>query len=327
VYFGVQNFHDANGDPSRNGRNSIQAALATRGAHLLAYNLETDQIEDLSAREPDGVFFPGRGIIALAAVPNTDLLACQTIPHGDIMFYDTKKSEVSAKVPGVEKELGMWVGRDIIASPNGRVFQAYLPESLLLPGNDDRGAAYVIDASTFVRQEEPIAANLNKSLWNGSAISKDYRKVYLVTQSGILSRLDWENSTIEELGSILPEDERAEADYEGVSLSASRIFGMAMSADERYLYAITVRRGPRGGGQSERTGVPARSRRGGMFGLLRYDLATGEAKRSAMIPEEMRAGWALGSNLVDSEGSIYFQYHSMQPGDDFGLIHIGLDGE
>ncbi len=100
VLIGTQGFHDAAGGMTNP---NMIAALATRGAHIVGYDVESDELLDLSANQPGGVFYSGRGFLELAAVPDTNLLAALTVPHGDMLLFDVSKEEGSSQSENGER--------------------------------------------------------------------------------------------------------------------------------------------------------------------------------------------------------------------------------
>lgn len=376
VFFGVQGFHDALGNPG--DRRMIEAENA-RGAHLFAYDIDADKIVDLSASQEDGVFFPSAGFLNLAKVDDR-ILVVQTIPQGHMMLYDTLTDEVKAKIPGIEAELGRYVSREIAPAPNGKIYFSYATAGLEnLHNYDGTNHVYWYDTKTGETSEEPCYKMNDPALWAGRAVSKDGTQTYFVQQHrGNLWKLDYENDRLELIGNLIPEDERETTVVDGYAYGPAEFFGLVMSKDEKSLYGVTVRRrrpateasegmrtadgtiddapstataGRRGGRRGMRAQgddpatMPARGRQGArggggggdmtagyssgnvMFGLAQFDIATGETRRVARVPEGLNRGYALGSRLCDSDGSIFFETHTMRAGAPFGFLRVDFEDQ
>lgn len=356
VYIGTQGFHDAKG--ALDGQ-QMKYSIGARGAHLFSYDPQTDELKALDADQPNGVFYPSAGFIALAPMPGTDLLVAQTVPYGELMFYNTLTNEVEWKVRGLPWEFGRYVAREIIPTKNGKVYKAYTLDDQNPPGNDGMGHMYVYDYNAKEHTSlEPVM--VSRDLWNGQTRTRDGDEIYVVTQLGELARVHPDRpdeEALEILGSMFTDDDNSrtvEGEYE--LGPPARVFGLTLSADEKKLYAIITRekRIPgqeddfeayrqmveeanrlreaareRGEEEPDITPVPPPTRRGGgrfAYALNEFDLETNTLRQAARIPDEISQGWVLGSNCRDDEtGSLFFVAHSMREPADCAFFRVDFE--
>lgn len=299
IYIGTMGFHDAAGP--RTG-NYMQFALNSRGAHLMAYDPKTDRIEDLSAGEPDGVFFPGRGFMCLEAIPDRGLIAALTVPHGDLLLYDPATGRRAATVPGVPEEFGRHVTRVVVPAPNGKVYYMY---GGVKPG-DGIGHMYTYNIDSGKRSDKAI--HIGPHNWNCMQQTSHDGAIYLTTQLADVYLLDPETDSVERIGRLYPEEDNRVAIEGQYKFMPPRVLGMSLSADGTAIYTVPTRKRidlmkevPKG--DKERGPQMA-------YGLCRFDLKTRVATRVADVPASSGAmGVVSGTGIRDSKGAIYFGRH------------------
>lgn len=309
LYIGTMGFHDA----SNNSPGQMKIAENSHGAHLMAYNPETDKIEDCGRNEPDGVFFPKRGFMCLTPVPEENLIVGFTVPGGDLLLYDTIKEETRAKVTGPADEFGRYVTREVVSAPNGKLYYMYASLDGKTPGH-----MYSYDLKTG-EQSGPF--KIDPYYWNGSVKTKEGR-IFITTDPGYFYELHPETNIVERVGSACPESDQGEAeDPDGEHLyQRPHVLGIVLSADDKSIYSIPLRKrilksesGPRVKGEKLPAGpqVP--------FGLFKYDIATRTSERVAEVPPEIGNGYISGTNIRDSQGNMYFARHG---GSFMGLVKV-----
>ncbi len=311
IYIGTMGFHDASSASPR----QMEIAASSHGAHLMAYDPAADRIEDLSANQPDGVFFPQRGFMCLSPMPDEGLIAAFTVPHGDLLVYDPKTAQPRVVVPGVPEEFGHHVTREVVPAPNGKIYYMYSPDSW----GKGRAHMYYYDLNAR-RRSGPI--DIDPAYWNGSVRTRGSKAIYITTDRGDLYQLHPETDSVERIGNLIPESERREVpDGEHLYL-APHFLGMALSADEKSIYSIPLRKhilkkeaGLREEGEKQARGpqVP--------LGLYRFDLATRTSERVADVPAFVGNGYISGTNIRDSQGNVYFAHHG---GGYIGLVKVTL---
>jgi hypothetical protein len=177
---------------------------------------------------------------------------------------------------------------------------------------------YVYDPKTGVRSP-PI--DVEPGYWNGSVRTKG-NAIYIMTDAGHLYQLHPENDSVERIGNLFPESDRREVDENEYFYQAPHLLGMVLSADEKGIYSIPLRkrilksdRRPKKEGDLEPRGpqVP--------FGLFRFDLATRSAVRVADVPREVGQGYITGTNIRDRRGNFYFAHHG---GGYLGLVKVSV---
>ncbi len=313
ILIGTQGFHDAAGGMTNP---NMIAALATRGAHIVGYDVEGDELLDLSANQPGGVFYSGRGFLELAAVPGTDLLAALTVPHGDMLLFDVSKERVVAKVPGVKERFGDRPGRVLLAAPDGRVFYS----SHVNSNDAEMGRMYSVDTKTGKRNPEPTM--IPPGVWNGLARSKDGQSIYVCAQNGALYRLDYEKDDLVQVGDLVPESLQSAYQDEDYYYQAPQVHGIALSEDERKIVCIPFRRRVALGDlPPEGTRISGGTRVGD--GVFVFDLETGITTKLADLPDALAGGYFTGNDARDSEGAVYFSRHGASG---WGLVRIQTAG-
>ncbi len=311
IYIGTMGFHDAAGNENSP---QMQLALKSHGAHLMAYDPAADRLVDCSRTQPDGVFFKGRGFMTLAAIPESGVVGALTVPHGDLLLYDPKTGQPRMIVPGVAEEFGRHVSREIIPA-GSKIYYAYTaPEGSKAPGH-----MYVFDMETGKRSDKPVEIASNP--WNGQVRTSDGTGIYLTNQPGELFRFHPENGALETLGNLIPEEELRPIQDSEFRYAGARVLGMALSADERYIYTIPVRKKTAladSAGEGKAKGLGMRP-----VGLCRHDLRTGVSRRIAEMPKNFGGGNITGSAIRDSQGSVYFVRHG-GPGGTYGLVKVSF---
>ncbi len=301
-------FHDA----INLGSEQMVEAQNTRGAHLLSYDPATDRLEDLSADQPGGVFFKGQGFIALNAVPGTNYLGALTVPNGDLLLYDTDSRKVVTVVKGVPEELGNYLGRDLTVASADKAYVSYHtanPRGAAAAGPKPAGRMFLYNPIAGTRSDASTACD--SATWNGQAVTRDGKGIYLVSQTGVLYRIHPETDSLEKLGSAYPESDRRVWRDEQYEYAEPRVFGIVLSADEKFIYCVPTQ---------QRRSIAAdpndpRSRFGGLacYGFCAFDLETNTATRLAQFGEEQipDGSWITGSATRDSRGRVYFVTHDM----------------
>lgn len=309
IYIGTMGFHDA----SAASPGQMQIAEKSHGAHLMTYDPATDQIEDLSRNQPDGVFFPQRGFMCLTAMPEAGLMAGLTVPHGDLLLYDPVTGQPREIVPGVPEEFGKHVTREIVPAPNGKIYYMYSAATW----GKGPGHMYAYDLKTKTRSK-PI--DIDPAYWNGSVRTQGSKAIYIMSDRGELYQLHPETDSVERIGSLFPDADRHEVVDGDHLYQEPHLLGMALSADEKSIYSIPLRKrvlkseaGAKDEGEKAPRGpqVP--------FGLFRFDLATRTAQRVAEVPAEIGNGYISGTNIRDSQGNFYFAHHG---GGYLGLVKV-----
>ena len=311
IFIGTMGFHDAsNASPSQ-----MQLAAKSHGAHIMAYDPKADKLEDLSANQPDGVFYPHRGFMCMSAWPEEKLILGLTVPQGDLLLYDPATGQPRVSVPGVPEEFGKHVTREVVPAPNGKIYYMYSGDAY----GKDPGHMYYYDTKT---KQVSKCGDVDPYYWNGSVRTKDNKSIFIMTDEGYVYLLHPESDSVEKIGCLFPESERAEVmDKDGVHLfQKTHVLGMVMSADEKAIYSIPLRKrilkaeaGAREEGEKLPNGpqVP--------LGLYRFDIATRTSKRIADVPAEIGNGYITGTDVCDSEGNIYFARHG---GSFLGLLKV-----
>ncbi len=310
IYIGTMGFHDASGINTR----SMAAALASHGARLMAYVPAAGKLEDLGRDQPGGVFYPGRGFMTLHAIPEYNLMAALTVPHGDLLLYDPATGQPHASVPGVPEEYGRKVSREIVHS-DGKVYYTYTSGgSAAKPGH-----MYHYDIESGQRSEHPV--EVGKSFWNAQVRTSDGKGIYLTNQPGDLLQFHPEDGAVERIGSLIPESDRDPIEDDHGTYDTPRILGMVMSADNKRIYSIPLRK------MTSKTELDGKGKPKSLgmrqIGLCEYHLETGESRRIADIPKQIRNGIITGS-VRDSQGNMYFVRHAAGR-NQYGLIKVTLN--
>jgi hypothetical protein len=309
LYIGTMGFHDA----SAVSPEPMEIAARSHGAHLMVYDPVADKIEDLSRNQPDGVFFPQRGFMCLSPVPETGWIAGLTVPHGDLLLYDPATRQPHTIVPGIPEEFGKLVTREVVVAPNGRVYTMYSGGSWA-PGP---GHMYYYDLRTKTLSK-PIA--IAPDYWNGSVQTKNGRAIYIMTDPGDLYRLHPDTNTVERIGCLYPEADRRVVEDSEHLYRPPHVLGMVLSADEKSIYSIPLRKRILKADQSPKTIGDAEPRGPQVpFGLFRFDLATRVSHRIADVPSSVGHGYLTGTNIRDRQGNFYFAHHG---GSFLGLVKV-----
>jgi outer membrane protein assembly factor BamB len=266
IFMGSQGFHDL--------KQAIDALPGYRGAHLYAYDIARDALEDISRFLPGGVVVEHQGIVALSPTPLRGLLVGLTHPHSDIVLFDPRASKVERIVPGIPWSLGNPLSREVIATPAGRIYTYRGTEELAAREAVHPIWAYDLATDRMVRT--PYTAT--GGFWDGQTWTRDGRTVYVSTVNGELYRLDVDTETFTHLGHFLPQ---AELD---AGVRVNWFYGITLSADERRIYGIP------------QTNRSARSN------LYAYDIATG----TVALAGELEPAIHTGSHMRDSRGNLYF---------------------
>ncbi len=309
IYLGTMAFHQIEGrvnDPMDTQRAYCLNEMSKyRGAHLLAYDIQANRITDVTKNLPGGVLFENQGLIALGPLPELNYLVCLSTPRGDLAFYNFKTGEVDRIVKGVESELGNVIHREVIATPQGKVYFGFADRVA------ERGKLYVYDLNTDTTQRLP---DLPKGTLNGLARTKDRKHFYAVTQNCDIVHFNTETDEVTHIGSLVPEDE------DGKLLAAGlrkRCFGLVMSSDDKHLFAVVSTMGT-GGYNSGR----------GALGVYEYDLPTNTSTKIYDFNDDpslvqYTTDFLTGSHLIDSKGRIYTARNAMRSGE-VGFIQIDL---
>ncbi|WP_205574716.1 NHL repeat-containing protein [Indioceanicola profundi] len=266
MIMGSQGFHDFKG--------AIDGLPEYRGAHLYAYDIAADRLDDISSRLPDGVVVRHQGIIALSQVPGTSLIAGLTHPYSDIVLFDSKAERVEKIVPGIPWSFGNPVSREIVATSGGRIYT--------YRGTEDpthRGATHPIwefDPATGSMAPTPFTAT--GGFWNGQTWTGDGRTIYLSTVNGELYRLDTDSGEFSHLGHFLPKK-----DFDA-GVRVNSLYGIILSADEQRIY-----------------GIP-QTNRGWTSNLYAYEIESG----AVTLVREVEQAIYTGSHMRDGHGNIYF---------------------
>lgn len=302
IYIGTMGFHDA----VRLGSQQMEDAKTARGAHLLAYNPATDRIEDLSVKQPGGVFFKAQGFTALEKVPGKDLLVALTVPNGDVMLYDPMRPGSFSVVKGVPEEMGNYVGRVVIPVSENQVYFSYHSSDTdpeLRQGGKRPGRLYVGNPAAGKRSAQPLECDAQ--VLNGQIHDREGR-IYISSGRGFLYLLHPDSGRLEQIGSLYPENARSALADDQYRYSEPRSAGVVLSKDERKIYCLpTQRRTPIGAPATDLRARPGGQR---VYGLCEFDLATRTARRLEefsldMLPKDI---WVTGSDTRDSQGNVYF---------------------
>jgi len=304
IYMGTQGFHFAAGANTQ----GMREALDSRGAHILAYDTDERKLIDISAGQPEGVFFQGRGFLALTDMPSHNLLVGLTVPHGDVLLYDVVEEKVKAIIPGVPELLGTTaMSREVVAMPNGKIFWMYSP---LKKGDDAAGKMFVYDVNTGERSETAI--HVGPEFWNGQAKSSDGKQVYLSDRVGNLFRVDSEADQLLPIGNIVPKAVRKTKSAPGLDFGIPIVQGIYLSADEKRLYAIASREMKPNPPQLRDNGKPIRFRE--PIGLFQFDLERRQSTEAYRFPRWKTFCYVTGSDVRDSQGNLYFALHAGRKG-------------
>jgi len=265
IYMASQGFHDLKGP--------IDALATYRGAHLYAYDVAADALEEESRFLPGGVLTRHTGIVALAAVPGYGLLAGLAHPTSDIVLFDYAQGRVERTVPGIPWRLGNPLSREIVATRQGKIFTYRGTEDPAQRAESHSIWVYDLKAGTH----KPTPYSATGGFWNGQTRSRDGETIYLSTVNGELYRLDTGSDVITHLGHLLPK-----AEYDAGE-RIDQLYGITLSNDEKKIY-----------------GVP-RQHRSKDANLYAYEIATG----SVALVGRLEPALYAGSDVRDSHGNLY----------------------
>ena len=273
MYFSSHDYHDIKSDYSD--------MYERRGGHFYAFDLETETFEDLSKTDNYGVSVPYQGIIAMDILREQARLAGFTFPTGDVLIYDLETRRTTF-YPGVPEYRTRNVSREIWATRKGKVYFSYATPNFWL---------WELDVETGVMKRTEQRNILRHGFLHGMVATRDGDTVYLLTNTGgNLYAFDIEEERLEDLGPLLPEEERAQG------RSVTFVHGLILSRDERKLYTM-----------------PCRFKRGEATGsggqLYEYDIETGKKTRLADFSSTLD-GTVTGNGTIDDQGRIYFGYHA-----------------
>jgi hypothetical protein len=266
MVMGSQGFHDF--------KQAIDALPSYRGAHLYAYDIARDDLEDVSSVLPGGVVVEHQGIVALSQAPQRGLLVGLAHPHSDLVLFDLHAGKVGKIVPGIPWSLGNPLSREVIATWTGKIYTYRGTEALA-----DRDAVHdiwVYDLATDTMTRTPYTAA--GGFWNGQTWTRDGRTIYVSTVNGELYRLDVDTEVFSHLGHFLPKPDL------DAGVRVNWLYGITLSADERRIYGIPL------------------TNRGRRSSLYAYDIATG----TVALAGEVEPAIHTGSHLRDSRGNLYF---------------------
>jgi hypothetical protein len=245
------------------------------GSHLYAWDIATERLTDLSARESGGFIQANQGLMFLSAMERQQRLLGLSAPRGDLIYYDPRLGKIDRIVSGPEEAAGKQTPREIAVAPDGRVFFSF--------GVKD-SSLYVYDPQTDSTRK--TAYTTTNGFWNGCAQTKDGRRAYISTARGALYLLDMEKESIEYLTHFLPREEYDRGDR------IMELFCLVLSADERTLYTIP-------------TAITTRQQ-----ALFAYQIETGKVLRILDTKDLGLFGMTFtGNNTKDTQGRIYFAVH------------------
>lgn len=266
MYMGSQGFHDLKG--------AIDILPQYRGSHLYAYDIAADRFEELSRSLPGGVATKHTGIVALAAVPGTHLLAGLEHPSSNIVLFDVSRGLAPQVVPGIPWRLGNPLSREIVATKWAKIYTYRGTED---PAQRARShSVWIHDLKAGTNQPTPYSAT--GGFWNGQSTSHDGERIFLSTVNGELYGLDARRGSFTHLGHFLPK-----AEIEGGE-RVDQLYGITLSMDESRIY-----------------GVPRRNRSKESH-LYAYEIATG----TVTLVAKLEPAIYTGSHMRDSRGNIYF---------------------
>jgi len=266
MYMGSQGFHDLKG--------AIDILPHYRGSHLYAYDIAADRFEEASRSLTGGVATRHTGIIALAAVPGTHLLAGLEHPSSNIILFDVSRGLAPKVVPGIPWRRDNPLSREIVATRQGKIYTYRGTED---PAHRARShSIWVHDLKAGTNQSTPYRAT--GGFWNGQSAARDGERIFLSTVNGELYKLDTRRGSFTHLGHFLPK-----AEIEGGE-RIDQLYGITLSMDESLIY-----------------GVPRRNRSKESH-LYAYDIATGTVTLVAKLAPAIYTG----SHMRDSRGNIYF---------------------
>jgi hypothetical protein len=272
MYMASMGFHDFKG--------AIDTLPAYRGAHLFSYDLDTGAFDDVSRSLPGGVVIAHQGIVALNYSPEHHLLVGLAHPLGDIVLYDLVANTVRKVVPGIPWQLDHVVSREIVVTRTGKIYTYRGPENPDLRDLTDEVWEYDIARDTM----RGTGQLLKGGFWNGQAVSRNRKRIYLSTVAGELYRLDVRHGTFTALGPLEdPADYNDPLEYRVVYL-----YGIEMTSDEQTILGWPIIAPYAGDGD-----VPTR--------LMAYDVSRGKVSKQF----DASIQTFTGSNHRDHRGNFY----------------------
>lgn len=263
MYMASQSFHDF--------KNGIEELPKYRGSHIYAYDIEKDELEDISAGLTDGVITKNQGIVALTYMEETNMILGLTHPHSDIVMFNIKDNRVEKVISGIPWSLGNPLSREIVVGKDGKIYTYRGTEDPAL--REKEYNMWVYDTKTDEMKKTDYKAS--GGFWNGQAASHNDGKIYLSTVNGDLYMLNTEKGKLEYLTHFLPEEE------------------VKMGKKITYMYSITLSKDGK-----KIYGIPSVNN----GNLYQYSI---DSKKVSMVKEIENAIFT-GSNIKDSKGNLYF---------------------
>ncbi len=330
MYFATHNF----ADPMQPYRTIYDDLPLHRGAHIFAYDIETESFEDVTKSAPGGVAAKNESIAALTVMPGHDKLVAFTFPHGDIVVHDLKTGDTRRYdgAPEYRSDRTVNIAREIIATKQERVFFAYERDNFHLLS---------LDLATGAISRTKHRNSLRTGYLCGMASKKDGSVVYLVDLRGNLYAFETAENRLRDLGNLLTDAEWKR----GTRVTA--VHGIALSPDEKTLYTIPSRvnsehpflratmktltlvspklkaalarwrlslleaRARRSEKTASAGGNAARTSEGSSAKLYTFDIATGEKRIAGRFPNLPMGSWISGNGVFDREGRLYYCYHTL----------------
>jgi hypothetical protein len=266
MYMASQGFHDF--------KAAIDRLPEYRGAHLYAYDLPREKLEEVSASLPGGVMIDHQGVVALSYMPGYDLLVGLAHPSSDIILFDYRQNKVREIVPGIPWRLGNPLSREVVVTKKGKIYTYRGTEDPAHRGEVNNIWAFDLETDAMTR----TAYMATGGFWNGQTSTRGGQTIYVSTVNGELYKLDVEKDVFTPMGHFLPKK-----DYEA-GVRVDYLYGITLSADEKRIY-----------------GIPSTSPSAGA-NLYSYEIPEGEVK----LVEKLETAIYTGSHLHDSRGNIYF---------------------
>lgn len=329
MYFATHNF----ADPMQPYRAIYDDLPLHRGAHIFAYDIESETFEDVTKSAPGGVAAKNESIAALTVMPGHDKLVAFTFPHGDIVVHDLKTGETRRYegAPEYRNDRSVNIAREIVATKQGKVFFAYETENFHMLS---------LDPATGGIERTKHRNSLRTGYVCGLASKKDGSVIYLVDLSGNLYAFETAEDRLRDLGNLLTDAEWKR----GARVTA--VHGIALSRNEKTLYTIPSRVNSEHPIKSAamklltrvspkfkatlarwrlsllesraRDPKRAHSDNGGTHAseansskLYTFDIATGEKKIAGRFPNLPLGSWISGNGVFDQEGRLYYCYHTL----------------
>jgi hypothetical protein len=244
-------------------------------------------------------------------------------PFGDILIYDfdKKKTRCYTGVAIYRDDHDVNVTRQIMATRKGKIYFSYATDDFWL---------WELDPESGIMKRTKQPNILKNGYIVGKVVTKDQNTIYLLDLTGNLYAFGVEKERLQLLGALLPDEEIKQA------RQTPRINGMALSHDEKKLYAMPSRLGVESVFKERSmrflTSISPRTKRAiswtrmkilhrafslgkeiksASCALYEYDIETGKKARIAKFPSILEGGWITGNGVTDNEGRIYFGYHNL----------------